>query len=399
MDGTLWFANRGGLQMIDPAHLSGNVVPPPVHIEEVTADRHSYSPGSDLQLPALTRDVAIRYTALSFVAPQGVRFRYKLEGQDIEWQEAGTRREAFYTNLAPRSYRFQVIARNNDGLWNETGDTLSFSIAPAYNQTSWFALLIAAALGGSVSLIYLVRLKQATAQIQERLGARLEERERIARELHDTLLQGFQGLLLRFQAVVKALPEHGQSRQLMESALDRADEVLLEGRQRVRDLREENANGGELPEALLHFGQELAQEHSSQFSLSLIGSAAPMDPIVRQEAYRIGQQALLNAFRHAFASRIEVELTYRHGGVSLRVRDDGIGIDPVTLSGGKSGHWGLLGMRERAELIGAKLDFWSQAGAGTEIELSIPSEVAFPRSRSQSLWRRIQTRVFRPEAR
>ena len=390
-DGKLWFSNGSDLQMIDPLHLPVNSIPPPVHVEEVTADRHSFALGAGLHFPALTRDVAIRYTALSFVAPQKVRFRHKLEGQDNSWEDAGTRREAFYTNLAPRSYRFRVIACNNDGLWNETGDTLSFTIDPAYYQTSWFKLLCAGILGGALWLLYLLRLKQATEQIQQRIGGRLEERERIARELHDTLLQGFQGLMLRFQAVLKVLPEHEPAHRMMEQALDRADGVLLEGRQRVRDLRAEERNDDELSQALKRCGEELSHESSSCFSLAVVGALRPLDPIVSGEAYRIAREALSNAFQHAQATQIEGELTYSSDQVCLRIRDDGTGINPLVLNGGKPGHWGLSGMRERAEKIGAKLNIWSHSGAGTEIELAIPANVAYPRTHKVSLWRRIRT--------
>jgi signal transduction histidine kinase len=397
-DGKLWFANVSTLQMIDPAHLPVNTIPPPVHVEEAITLGKSFEPGTGLRFPALTRDISIRYTALSFVAPQKVRFRYKLEGQDATWQEAGTRREAFYTNLAPRSYRFRVIACNNDGLWNETGDTLNFSIAPAYYQTGWFALLCAGVVCSIVWLFHLLRLKQATEQVQQRIGGRLEERERIARELHDTLLQGFQGLMLRIQAVMKTLPEHEPAHRLMEQVLDRADGVLLEGRQRVRDLRHEDPDGYELPQTLQRYGEELAQGHSPEFNLSVLGAPLRLDPIVSNDVARIAREAIANAFQHAQASRIEAELTYNSDRVSLRIRDDGAGIDPRILSAGKAGHWGLSGMRERARKIGAQLNIWSQSGAGTEVELTIPAKVAYPHARPESFWRRIGRRTSEAQA-
>jgi signal transduction histidine kinase len=397
-DGKLWFANEGTLQMIDPLHLPVNSIPPPVHVEEVTADRKSFALGNYLHFPALTRDVAIRYTALSFVAPQKVRFRYMLEGQDKTWQEAGTRREAFYTNLAPRSYRFRVIACNNDGLWNETGDSLSFTIAPAYYQTNAFVFLCTGAFFGGLWLLYLLRLKQATAQIQQHIGTRLEERERIARELHDTLLQGFQGLMLRFQAVMKTtLSDPKTAHQMLEKALDRADEVLLEGRQRVRDLREEGLGGDDLSRALTQCGEDLSQDHSSEFSLSVQGTTRPLDPIVFNDVTRVAKEALSNAFRHAEASKIEAELAYSDAGVCLKIRDDGSGIDPVILNVGKLGHWGLSGMRERAEKIGARLKILSQAEGGTEVELTVPAKVAYPKTPKERPWSRVKPAVRHSE--
>ena len=211
-DGRLWFATGSVLQMIDPSRLDGNRIIPPVHIEEIVADHRVYPAQDGVRLPALTRDLEIDYTALSFIAPQKVRFRYRLDGHETEWQDPGTRRQALYNDLPPGKYRFHVIACNNDGLWNEAGATLDFVVPPALYQTWWFRLMCGVTAAAALWMFYLYRLKQATAKIQERLGGRLEERERIARELHDTLLQGFQGLVLRFQAVMKILPENEAAR-------------------------------------------------------------------------------------------------------------------------------------------------------------------------------------------
>jgi signal transduction histidine kinase len=388
-DGKLWFANESVLQVIDPDHLPRNTVPPPVHVEEVTADRRAFSTSAGLKLPALTRDIAIRYTALSFVAPQRVYFRYMLEGQDNTWQEAGTRREAFYTNLAPRSYRFRVIACNNDGLWNETGDSFSFTIEPAYYQTAWFAFLCVAAAVVMLWLLYILRLRQARDQIEQRLCARLEEREQIARELHDTLLQGFQGLMLRFQSVLKMLPANEPVHKAMESVLERADEVLLEGRQSVQGIRKDGADSAALEEALAECGHELAETYTTDFTVAVVGTPQALGPVIFNEVYRIAREALFNAFQHAHATKIEAELTYGDEGVFLRIRDNGIGIDPDFLCNGKTGHWGLSGMRERAQKISAKLNFWSQPGSGTEMELAIPVKVPFSGVRKFPLWMRI----------
>jgi hypothetical protein len=395
-DGTLWFANSAVVQEIDPRHLPTNASVPPVHIEEVVADSKEYPIQKELGLPALTRDIEIDYTALSFVIPQRVRFRYKLDGWENDWQDADTRRQAFYTHLQPGSYRFHVIASNDDGVWNEVGDALTFVIAPAYYQTRWFEFLCAGVLVGILWLLYLYRIKRATAQIQERLGARMEERERIARELHDTLLQGFQGLMLRLQAVMNTLPAEEPTHQMIESVLDRADQVLLEGRQSVRDLREEGAGGNELSGALVRCGEELAEGKASLFSLSVVGTPQSLRSIAFNEVYRIGREALINAFQHSHATKIELELTYADAQLCLRIRDDGAGIDPDILGAGRPGHWGLSGMRERAQKIGAHLNIWSKPGAGTEIELTIPSKVAYLQYGKQSLWRRMKRRLRKP---
>jgi signal transduction histidine kinase len=391
-DGRIWFVNGNVVQGFDPSHISSNVVSPPVHIEQVIADQKEYPVSGELRLPALTRELEIDYTALSFVIPQRVRFRYKLDGWQNEWQDAGTRRQAFYTNLRPGPYRFQVAACNDDGVWNNIGAALSFAIAPAYYQTVWFEVLCAIAFLGILWSSYLLRLRQATEQIQQRLGARLEERERIARELHDTLLQGFQGLMLRFQAVLKTLPANEPARGMMEDVMDRADGVLLEGRQRVRDLREEGQSSDELSQAVMGCGEDLSQGRSSAFSLAVTGTVQPLDPIVFNEVYRIAREALANAFQHSGAARIEADLTYSGTQLCVRIRDDGRGVDEQILSSGKTGHWGLSGMRERAEKIGAQLKIWSRPGAGTEVEVIITAKVAYTRTRKSSPWFRRQER-------
>jgi signal transduction histidine kinase len=392
-DGRIWFATTKGLAWINPRRIMRNAVPPPVLIESVVANGKRYNTSTFLSLPPRIASLQIAYTATSLTIPERVRFRYKLEGQDTEWQDAGTRREAFYSNLDPGSYQFRVIACNNDGIWNESGTVLRFIVLPAFHQTLWFRIFCILAFAGCLWLLYLLRLKRATAQVQQRLGARLEERTRIARELHDTLLQGFQGLILRFHAATKTIPQDHPARNLLESTLDRADEVLLEGRERVRDLRQDEISANELPHMLAACGQELGRDNAIRFSLSVLGTQQPLDPTVGYEACRIGREALTNAFQHSKSSKIEVEITYDHRHVGLRIRDDGVGISHDVLHRGRVGHWGLAGMRERTQKIGGQLKIWSQVGAGTEVELTIPASIAYPLSSSRLRWRWIKRLV------
>ena len=375
-DGRLWFPNGVVLQMIDPDKSGINTLAPPVHIEEVVADRKRYSEQRELRLPSLTRDLEINYTALSFVAPQKVRFRYRLEGYDRIWQEAEGRRQAYYNNLPPGNYRFTVIACNNDGVWNENGAVLDFAITPAFYQTLGFKMLLALFGIGLLWLLHNLRLKQATSQVQARLGERLEERGRIARELHDTLIQSVDGLMLRLQTALDE-PDPKRSHHMIEKALDSADEVMSEGRQRVQALRAEAALVTELSEALGSYGRELAEDRPIAFSVALVGSPRPMDALVRDEAYRIGREALSNAFQHSGAKCIEAEFAYDRTLLHVRVRDDGRGIGELILSAGKPGHYGLLGMRERAQTIGGRLVIRTRPGAGTEVDLEIPAQRAY----------------------
>ena len=382
-DGRIWVAGYEGIGWIDPAHIHRNLLAPLVSIQRLIIDGHAYDPSRQIDLPAGSSNIQINYAALSLSIPERVQFRYRLEGIDKGWQEVGGRRTAFYTNLGPGRYQFHVLASNNDGVWNLTGAKANFSIAPFFYQSLWFKVLCALAAAGILFSLYLFRLRQVTAHLRETLGARLSERERIARELHDTLLQGFQGLILRFQAVVPEV-QNEQAGKKLESVLDRADAVLLEGRQRVRNLRSEDTTINELSSRLVDFGNGLAQGSTIFFRLLVEGTAQPLNPIVSDEIFSIGREVLTNAFQHSKANRIEADLTYSSDSLTLRIRDDGVGIDPEIVSGGRTGHWGLQGMRERAHTVGGKFSIWSTAGAGTEIELVLPARLAYLRSRPRS---------------
>jgi signal transduction histidine kinase len=375
-DGRIWISRPDGVSVIDPRHLPFNKLPPPVHIEQVTANGKEYGAARGLRLPPRVRDVWINYTALSFVAPEKVRFRYKLEGQDPDWIEVVNDRQVQYSNLKPRRYRFRVIACNNSGVWNETGDTLDFSVEPAYYQTNWFLAACVAAGLGVLWALYRYRLHQVAQEFNARLEERVGERTRIARELHDTLLQSFQGLMLRFQIVDDLLPE-GKAKEALEKALERADQAIAEGRDSIHDLRSSTVITNDLADAVRSLGDELASQDSATFGVVVEGQQRSLHPILRDEIYRIAREAVRNAFRHAQARRIEAEITYSDKLLRLRIRDDGRGLDPGIGEEGVAGHYGLAGMRERATQIGAQLHIWSGSGAGTEIELSIPGAIAY----------------------
>jgi signal transduction histidine kinase/ligand-binding sensor domain-containing protein len=391
-DGRLWFANGSVVQMVDPAHVVRNFTPPPVHLEQIIADHKLYLPGGGVRLPARTRDVEIDYTALSFTVPQKVGFRYRLEGRDPDWQDAGTRRQAFYTNLSPGQYRFRVIARNNDGVWNETGASWAFSIAPTFYETLWFKTLMAVAGIGLIWFVYRIRLQQITARTDLRHTERLEERTRIARDLHDTLLQSFHGLMLRLHVVNKLLPE-GKAKEQLEKTLERADQAIAEGIRVVYDLRSSATATNELSEAVNAVGNELSTDNDAAFDLVVEGPPRDLRPIIRDELYRISREALGNAFRHARAHRIEAEISYGERVFRLRIRDDGEGIPAEILEQGRPGHYGLAGIRERARKVGADLAIWSRAGTGTEIELNLAGSIAYSTSPRRSLFRLLRKKV------
>ena len=391
-DGRFWFVGGEGVSVLDPHHMALNNVPPPVTIEQVRADGKPYDPTTGLRLPALVRDVSIRYAALSLAAPEKVRFRYKLEGQDADWREVVNEREVQYSNLAPREYRFRVLAANNSGVWNEMGDTLEFSIAPAYYQTLWFQSACGLAFLAFLWGAYRYRLYQVAHEFNVRLEERVSERTRLARDLHDTLLQSFQGLMLRLQVVNDLLPE-GKVKQQLEQTLERADQAIAEGRDAVCDLRSSATTTNELAQAVKALGDELATQDSAAFRLVVEGPTRDLHPIVRDELYRITREALRNAFSHARAKHVEAEITYGERAFQLRIRDDGNGILPEVLAEGRLGHYGLSGMRERAKQIGGKLDIWSGAGAGTEIEVNIEGSIAYA-----TVTDRPRFRLFRKKA-
>jgi signal transduction histidine kinase len=316
--------------------------------------------------------------------PERVRFRYKLEGSDHEWQDVGTRREALYNNLGPGRYTFRVIAANNDGVWNTKGASVEFTIPPAFYQTRWFYALCALACVALFTGLYRVRVRQVAAQVRGRLEARLAERERIARELHDTLLQGVQGLMFRLHAVRELLPGRPEeAAQALKGALQCGDQAIAEGRAAVQDLRATTLAPGDLTEALMALGPELLPEGLAQqpsYHVLVEGNPRPLMPLVRDESYRIAREAVRNAVQHARARRIEVELVYGEKSFCLRIRDDGIGVDARVLEASRrGGHWGISGMHERAESFGAQLEMWSEHGAGTELLLEIPAATAYGR--------------------
>jgi signal transduction histidine kinase len=358
-----------------------------VHIQQVTADRKTYDVESygngQLPLPSLTRDLEIDYTGLSLVAPEKVFFRYKLEGHDTDWQDAGTRRLALYTDLPPRNYRFRVMACNNSGVWNEAGTYLDFSIAPAYYQTTLFRVSCVAAFLLLLGALYRLRLRQVARQFNIRLDERLGERTRIARELHDTLLQSCQGVLLKFSAVRFLLPPGAdEAQKALGKALDQAEQAIADGRDAVQGLRPSTAPGSDLSRVISALGKELADNQSGQnppaLSVDVEGVPQSLAPLLQDEVHRIAVETLRNAYRHAGASRIEVEIRYGKRQFRLRVRDNGKGIDQnVADAGGRERHFGLTGMRERAEIVGGNLAIWSELDSGTEIELTIPASVAY----------------------
>ena len=376
-DDRIWFLRDTDSYSVVPASLRRNRIAPPVVIQGLTAGDKFYSARDRITLPQRTTALRIDYAGLSLTSAEKVRYRYRLDDVDPDWQDVGGRRQAFYTNLEPGPHHFRVVAANNDGVWNNTGAAVEFVIPPAFVQTVWFTALCAVGTLLIAGLLIFARFQQLSARIRVRYEERMAERERIARELHDTLLQGTQALILKVQAVSTRIGYDEPAHAILEEALTRADEVMAEGRDRIQDLRIPSQATSALPESLATVGNELARGREVAFQVVVEGGRRELKPLVRDEAYQIGREALLNAFRHAQAKAIEVQIVFAND-MQMRVRDDGVGIDARALEGGApAGHWGLQGMRERANKMGADIEIWSRPNGGTEIELRISGTRAY----------------------
>ncbi|MHB8284991.1 MAG: sensor histidine kinase [Caulobacteraceae bacterium] len=375
-DGRLWFLNVSSLAWIDPHHLYRNLTPPPVVIRGITAAGRVFDNLGAIKLPPGASNLQIDYTALSLQDPDRVRIRYRLEGVDSTWIDAGARREAFYTRLGPGRYRFQVIAANNDGVWNADGATLQFQIPPTFVQTPIFLALCLALVGLALWLVYALRIQRLSAAIHARLEERIDERERIARELHDTLLQGFQSLVLRLQGVMEGLPSEAGAQKELRLILNRADEVITTGRKRVQDLRT-LVRQGDLVAALTDAAETMAATSTTRFQLTVEGAPRGLQTVVGEELAAIGREAIANAFRHARATTINARLIYSWRSLTLRIADDGVGAPIDVLMTGRPGHFGLIGMRERADKIDATLVVSGTPSGGVEVSVTVPAGVAF----------------------
>jgi signal transduction histidine kinase/ligand-binding sensor domain-containing protein len=380
-DGRLWFANTGVLQVINPERLVRNTTPPPVHIEQVVADRIAYEDQRAVRLPPLTRDLQIDYVGLSFVAPQKMRFRYRLDGRDETWQEPGSRRQAFYSDLRPGTYRFTVIASNNDGVWNEQGASLEIVIAPAWYQTRAFVLTGIMLGAVIVWAAYQLRMRQVARALTARFDARLVERTRMARDLHDTLLQTLQGTKMVADTALDRPDDAPTLVRALKQVSAWVGQASEEGRSAVNALRTSTTERNDLAEAFRRAIEDGHRRSTVSASITITGTAREMHPVVRDEIYRIGYEAIRNAYTHSHAAHLEIALSYGRD-LTLRVADDGVGMEPSITERGKEGHFGLPGMRERASRIGATLSVTSTPGEGTAIVLTVPGRAIFRRTSS-----------------
>ncbi len=368
-DGRLWFATIKGVAVIDPENLATNSVPPPLAIEQIRVDDQAVPLLQRIKVSPGSTRFDFYYTALSFIAPENVRFKYKLEGFDQDWIDGGSRRVAYYTNLRPGNYKFRVIAANNDGVWNQEGAAFELYLQPHFYQTYWFYGLCALLLAAIVGQLYRLRLKQMSSQF----GAVLAERNRIAREIHDNLAQDILGISVQLELVARLMPNAAEKAR---AHLDRARILvrnsMTEARRYVWDLRSQDLEKKDLPTALSDAARRMTGDRDVQAVVQVTGAFRPLSPSIESNLLRIGQEAINNAVKHAQAQHILIDLKFDTQSVQLSIRDDGRGFDPKTQN--TDGRFGLIGMRERVEEIGGNLSIHSENGSGTEVIVDVPIE-------------------------
>jgi ligand-binding sensor domain-containing protein/signal transduction histidine kinase len=366
-DGKLWFSTIKGVAMIDPQKIKINQLPPPVALEQVRVDDQIVDMGQKIELsPGKTR-FEFSYAGLSFIAPEKVRFRYKLEGFDKDWIEGGTRRIAYYTNLPAGDYKFRVMASNNDGIWNQTGASFELYLKPHFYQTIWFYAVCVLVMALLVWQLYRLRVQQ----VESRFAAVLAERNRIAREIHDNLAQEMLGISVQLELVTRLM---AVSTEKAKTHLDRARILVrnsvAEARRYVWDLRSQALEKNDLPTALNETARRLTADTSVQAQVQVSGTFRPLNSSIEDNLLRIGQEAINNAMKHGQAGRILINLSFDAKNVRLSVRDDGHGFDAAAQT--TEGRFGLVGMRERAEQIGGRLSISSENGSGTEVIVDVP---------------------------
>jgi signal transduction histidine kinase/ligand-binding sensor domain-containing protein len=369
VDGTIWFSTVKGAAALYPSAARLNRVPTPVVIESIAIDDQRFMPEQVQRITPGHARFMFEYAGLSFAAPQKVIYRYKLEGFDKNWVEAGAQRTASYTNIPPGRYSFQVMARNGDGFWNEKSAGLAFVLEPHFYQTFWFYALVGLAVAGASYLIYRWRV----AEVEARFDAVLQERNRIGREIHDTLAQGFVGVSVQLEIVSRLL---GSSTDVARHHLDQARvlvrESLAEARRSIWQLRSQSAESIDLAGRLSKAARQATELSPVKLSMEVRGTYRPLERHVEDELLRIGQEAVMNALRHAKCERIDIELAYGLKNLLMMVSDNGCGFDPRLHESGSNGHFGLRGMRERAEQIHATLAVDSAEGKGTRVSVEAP---------------------------
>lgn len=374
----LYFSTRAGVVRLDPKKIKDNDVPPPVTIRSLTAGGSGYHPTRPIVLPKGTNDLQITFAALDLGLPERVRYRYRLAGSNNEWVDAGTRRDAFFSNLGPGNFRFELLAANGDGLWATDPAVLQFQILPLFYQTYWFIGLCSVAVVFATWLFYRWRIRQIEARISSHYLERLSERRRIAQDLHDDLLQGFVSSSIQLNVVAENLPYDSPVRKSLTNIETQLRTIVDKGREKVSNLRTSfDRNDVYLDETLNDAMSEIKGSYAGEVTILIEGERRFLNPTIHDTVYYILREAIINAIKHAKAKNIEVTLAFRKKDVVLTVRDDGKGIEDDIIRSGKTGHWGMKMMRERADEIGAKFKIWTLPSHGSQVEVTVPGRVAY----------------------
>lgn len=383
----IWLSLNRGLAVGDPKLGIRNAVPVEARIESISAGGSPINIQGMPTIAAGKQSITFNFIGSSLAVPDEVRFRYKLDGSDQAWSTATSLRQVVYTHLTPGLYQFRVVASRGDGLWNGPETTFPFVIEPAIWQTWWFRISCLLACVFAIIALHRFRMHQLKHQMSALFQERLTERTRIARELHDTLLQGILSASMQLDVAEDQLPDSSPTKPMLKRILELMGKVTEEGRTTLHGLRTGENDNRKLELAFSRIGQEFAIDEKIDFRVTAHSATRILRPMIRDEVYRIGREALVNAFLHSRASTVEVEVEYAGRYLRVLVRDDGCGIDPGVLQVGRERHWGLAGMRERSERIGASLKLRSRVGAGTEVELTIPGTLAFENTSDGSIAR------------
>jgi hypothetical protein len=355
-----------------------NARPGAARIEFAIVGGHEISPQDPITVPAGVKSISFTYAGTNLSVPARIRYRYKLDGAGEDWSGIVSTKQVVFSNLSPGKYVFRLIASNPIGFWNGPETSLPFVVEPSFWQTWWFFALCVVGALALLWTLYLARMRQVTAMLRLRHQERLDERESIARDLHDTFFQSVQSIFLRLHTATNQLPLPPPARQSIETLLDDSDRVMREGRETFLDGSTQSAEPRDLAELLAAYCAELSAAHPTAYRIEIDGQPCAIDPMVLTELSKIAREGLCNAFQHAKASAIEVELSYGSNFLQLRVRDNGKGFDPerLQLTSG-SRRLGLENMRRRAEAIQATFKLWSRMGVGTELEATIAGKHAY----------------------
>jgi signal transduction histidine kinase/ligand-binding sensor domain-containing protein len=375
-DGKLWVATEQGVAALEPSQLRHTDHKAAAYIEKIVIGANTQSPGRELILQPGTHHVEIHFAAIEVASPEAIRFQYRLDGVDREWLAADSNVTAVYNGFPVGAHTFHVRATNSDGVWDPVGIGYNVTQKPYFYETIAFRLALLGIIVLLLAASYQLRLRRITAQMDARLDERVAERTRLARDLHDTMLQTIQASQMIAAEAVEQAGDPIRTRATLERLSDWLTQAHQEARASLLALRVSTTQTNDLAEALERLGNESATRYSLHFRLLIEGRVKYMHPIVRDEIYRIGSEAIRNACCHSAGTKVEASLSYSHN-LELRVRDDGRGIDSEIAAKGKRGHFGLTGMQERAARINAKLTISSSANAGTEVRLVVPGQVIF----------------------